>query len=91
MARNMGNRQWTRWRTKRARDDYTGDMVDGHHVDRVLDIGRLAELRAALDHADEKVVGVGYCLVCVSESDAGEWDSDSYLQSWSRRRRSRDG
>ena len=47
-------------------------MVDRHHVDGVVDIWSLAELDAALDHADEKIVGIGdynsYWLTSVHRS-----------------------
>lgn len=69
-TRHMGDGQRGCGRIEPARDDYAGDVVDRHHVDRVKDIGNLAELRTALDHADEEVVRVGYCLARVS--DAGE-------------------
>lgn len=67
-TRHMGDGQRGSGRTERARDDYAGDVVDRHHVDRVKDIGHLAELGTALDHADEEVVGVGYYLACISDA-----------------------
>ena len=34
-------------------------MINRNHVDGVVDIGRQAELDAALDHSPDEVVGVG--------------------------------
>lgn len=42
-------------------DDDAGDVVDGDHVDGVVDVGAGGELDAALDHADEEVVCVCCC------------------------------
>lgn len=44
-------------------DDDAGDVVDRDHVDGVVDVGAGVELGAALEHADEEVVGVGGCFV----------------------------
>lgn len=36
-------------------------MVDGDGVEGVGDVGAGGELETAFEHADEEVVGVGYC------------------------------
>lgn len=40
-------------------DDDAGDVIDRDHVNSVVDVRTGVELDAALEHADEEVVGVG--------------------------------
>ena len=37
----------------------SSDMIDGYHVDRIVDIGDKTELDAALNESPEEVVRVG--------------------------------
>lgn len=40
-------------------DDNTSNVVDGHHVDSVVDVGTSRELNASLHHSNEEIVRVG--------------------------------
>ena len=40
----------------------TGDVVNGNHVDRVVDVRARGQLDATLDHADEEVISVCCCV-----------------------------
>lgn len=51
----------------------TRDVVNGNHVDRVVDVRARGKLDATLDHANEEVIGVCCCV--------GEKVSQSYISS----------
>lgn len=60
---DLGDADRRAWRLEGRGDNDAGDMVDGDHVDGVVDVRAGIELDAALEHADEEVVGVGGCFV----------------------------
>ena len=47
-----------------ARNDHSGDVVNGDHVDCVVNVGTSRKLDTSLDHSDKEVVGVGSCRNC---------------------------
>lgn len=53
-------------RLEGAGDGDAGDVVDGDHVDRVVDVGAGRELDATLEHTDEEVVRVGCCSISLA-------------------------
>jgi hypothetical protein len=46
-------------------------VVYGNHIDRVIDVRNKTELDAALDHAPEEVVSIGYCDIRVKCASIG--------------------
>ena len=61
VAGHLGDAEGRLRRAEGRGDDDAGDVVDGDCVDCVGDVGAAGELEAAFEHADEEVVGVGYC------------------------------
>lgn len=59
MAGDMGHAQRFTWRMESGCDDDACNVVDGNHVDVVVNVGACRKLHASLDEADEEVVGVG--------------------------------
>lgn len=61
VAGHLGDGERRLRRGEGGGDNDAGDVVDGNGVDCVGDVGAAGELEAAFEHADEEVVGVGYC------------------------------
>lgn len=58
MSGDLGNSKRSCRRVECRRDDNTSDVVDWHHVDRVVDVWTSRQLDTSLDHSDQEVIGV---------------------------------